>query len=93
MSIFSTLIGGAISLGSKLLGGGGDDNKSSGYNVNTAGSSNLASSNTGLMSPMNTSQEEQDEIKVAATFGDGTNPWELQKRVQSWYPTGEDDDA
>ena len=65
---------------------GGANTQAYGSNLPAAAPVDL---NTGLMSSTAPKEKEDEAFAVAETY-QGTNPWELQARVQSWMPREED---
>lgn len=82
---------------SKLLGGG-SKGSSSGGRANTqaygsnrdSGDGGIMEAAVGLMSKEAANEQEQEDIKVAQAF-QGTSPWELRDRVNSWMPKETED--
>lgn len=79
----------AAAVGSKLAGGSTKVTTSKGTSKPDTSKS---ASMVGLMSPnMDMKDAEQKDFQVANVYG-GSDPWELQRRAESWFPKEQKED-
>ena len=80
----------AAAVGCKLAGG--TTKVTTGNGSSSKIDTSKSASMVGLMSPnMDMKDSEQQAFKVANVYG-GSDPWELQRRAESWFPKEQKED-